>query len=78
MKAVQNIKTHMVDSSNIRKLGHDPETKTLEVHFYGGGKYQYNPVSKETYETLDKASSIGRYFAENIKNNSSISYTKIQ
>lgn len=67
-----DITLHPVKSSNIAAIGHDPETNTLVVEFKKGGKYAYSPVTEEGYLALSSASSIGKYFHGNIRNNSSI------
>jgi hypothetical protein len=51
----------MVTSSNVKGVGYDADTQTLEVEFLNGGVYQYAPVDKETYdEIVDPANSAGR------------------
>jgi len=54
-------------SSNIRSVGYDPGSSTLEVEFNSGSIYQYLNVPKDEYERLMIASSKGRYFNTNIK-----------
>jgi len=56
-----------VVSSNIRSVGYDAESSTLEVEFNSGNVYQYLNVPKSEYEGLMSASSKGRYFNTNIK-----------
>lgn len=59
-----------VTSSNIASVGWQPGDWTngiLEVEFVNGAVYQYTGVSRETFEALRDASSVGRYFGENIK-----------
>lgn len=56
-----------VSSSNLRSVGYDAETQTLEIEFHKGGIYQYYGVPEYEYESLISASSIGRYFIDNIK-----------
>ncbi|OQX00458.1 MAG: hypothetical protein BWK73_48340 [Thiothrix lacustris] len=43
----------LVSSSNLRSVGYDPETATLEVRFRHGGVYQYYNVPEETYTVID-------------------------
>lgn len=57
----------LVRSSNIKSIGYDEETKTLEVEFTNGGIYQYKEVPKEIYEGFSKTESIGSYFAKSVK-----------
>jgi len=65
-----------VSSSNIRSVGYDPETRTLEIEFLSGGIYQYFNVPKPIYNALMVASSHGSYFHHHIKDQ--YRWTKIQ
>jgi len=56
-----------VQSSNIRSVGYDPGSSTLQVEFSSGSVCQYLNVPKDEYEGLMRASSKGRYFNTNIK-----------
>jgi hypothetical protein len=58
-----------VSSSNIRSIGHDEETEVLEVEFKSGAVYQYSGVSAHLAQNLLGATSVGSYFAANIKDN---------
>lgn len=57
-----------VQSSNLKSVGYDPTTSTLEVEFNGGSVYQYNNVPVSEYDGLMKAQSHGKYFVANVKN----------
>ncbi|MEM2161095.1 MAG: KTSC domain-containing protein [Candidatus Nitrosotenuis sp.] len=65
-----------VQSSNLRSVGYDPNTRTLEIEFHSGGIYQYSGISQQMYEGLMSAPSKGSYFAQHIKNN--YGYRKIR
>ena len=56
------MKRQPVSSSNLRSVGYDPETKTLEVEFQNGSVYQYFNVPNNVYRELMAAPSHGRYF----------------
>ena len=56
-----------VSSSNIRSIGYDAASSTLEVEFHGGGVYQYYGVPENVYSALMRASSKGRYLNDHIK-----------
>ena len=56
-----------VSSSNIRSIGYDPESMTLEVEFNTCAVYQYQGVAQGDYDALMSAGSIGSYFNANIK-----------
>ena len=57
-----------VSSSNLRSIGYEPETSTLEVEFNTGSVYQYHGVPQEVFDFLMEAGSKGTYFNANIKN----------
>jgi hypothetical protein len=56
-----------VSSSNVRSVGYDQATSTLEVEFHDGGVYQYRNVPASEYSGLMGASSKGSYLASHIK-----------
>jgi hypothetical protein len=58
-----------VTSSNLKSVGYDPQTQTLEIEFTSGAVYQYVNVPPEIHQALIKADSLGRYFNDNIKEN---------
>ena len=62
------MKRQPVSSSNLRSVGYDPETKTLEVEFQNGSVYQYFNVPNNVYRELMAAPSHGRYFHRFIRN----------
>lgn len=57
-----------VESSNIKSIGYDETSKTLEIRFKSGGHYSYHDVAVETHKALMGAASIGTYFSQNVKN----------
>lgn len=56
-----------VSSSNLRSVGYDPATRTLEIEFINGRIYQYSGVPQNVYEALMAAESHGRYFNGHIR-----------
>jgi hypothetical protein len=54
-------------SSNLRSVGYDAATRTLEVEFKAGGLYRYLNVPAYVYDGLMSASSHGSYFDEHVK-----------
>lgn len=56
-----------VSSSNIRAIGYEASSQTLEVEFKSGSVYQYMGVPQNEYEALMNATSIGRHLNSNIK-----------
>ena len=56
-----------VASSDLKSIGYDLGSSTLEIEFLSGGIYQYFDVPRGEYEALAEASSHGKYFQANIK-----------
>jgi len=56
-----------VGSSNIRSVGYDAASQTLEVEFHSGGVYQYSGVPEIIYQGFMRAASKGSYFHDHIK-----------
>jgi hypothetical protein len=65
-----------VSSSNLRSVGYDTSTKTLEIEFNNGGIYQYDNVPQSVFQDLMNAASHGKYFNAHIKG--VYPYTKIR
>lgn len=61
------MKREPVKSSNIKSIGYDPKSQTLEIEFIHGGIYNYSPVSESEHLSLMKADSVGSYFANTIR-----------
>jgi hypothetical protein len=59
---------HSVTSSNVKSIGYDASSSTLEVEFNSGGIYQYYSVPESIYSALLHASSKGSYINDHIKN----------
>jgi len=57
-----------VSSSNLKSVGYDLASKTLEVEFNSGRIYQYFNVPESAYQGLMSAGSHGQYFHRFIKN----------
>ena len=56
-----------VKSSNIKAIGYDAATQTLEVEFHGGAVWLYSGISAEVHAEIAKAESVGRWFNARIK-----------
>ena len=56
-----------VESSNLRSVGYDEESRTLEIEFHSGAVYQYYDVPSEVYQELLSAPSLGKYFHAHIR-----------
>ena len=55
-----------VTSTNIRSIGYDSQSATLEVEFTSGDIYQYFDVPKHLYNGLLQAASPGQFININI------------
>jgi len=68
-----------VESSQIKAMGYDAESKTLAIEFLGGGLYHYANVEPDTFAEMMLAPSLGSYFYKNIKaNKEKYQYKKIE
>ena len=57
----------IVASSNLRSVGYDQQTMTLEIEFKSSGIYRFYNVPEHVYKNLMASSSLGSYFSDNIK-----------
>jgi hypothetical protein len=57
----------IVKSSNLKSIGYEQSSNTLEIEFIRGGIYQYFKVPSQVYLALINATSKGTYFHKNIK-----------
>lgn len=56
-----------VTSSNLKSVGYDAASQTLEIEFHSSGIYQYSRVPQSVHSGLMSASSHGEYFDAHIK-----------
>lgn len=56
-----------VKSSNIKAIGHDPDTNELHVEFATGGRYVYEGVDADEFAALRDAKSIGSHLHASVK-----------
>ncbi len=57
-----------VVSSQFKKVKYDSETKTLIITFNNNKRYEYSEFTKEDFDKFMAADSLGKWFANNIKN----------
>jgi len=69
------MESKLVSSSNLRSVGYDLKSGTLEIKFHESGIYQYFNVPESIYNKLMEAHSKGAFFDEHIK--PKFSYRKI-
>ena len=60
---------HRVESSNVDRMGYDPDARELVVEFKNGGRYVYFEVPPAVYGALEQAPSVGRYLANSVQPN---------
>lgn len=65
------------DSSQIQRIGWDGQTDTLVVEFINGQVYRYDGVTPMMFGKLASASSVGAMFADAVRLNPAIPYTKL-
>lgn len=53
-------------STNIKAVGYDPATKTLQVDYHKKRSYTYTGVPPETHSNLLAAESPGKFLHENV------------
>ena len=58
-----------VNSSNIKSIGYDKSTATLEVEFTSDNVYQYFNVPEYLYQQFLQASSYGQFLNDHISYN---------
>lgn len=56
-----------VSSSNLRSVGYDADTQTLELEFRSGSVYQYDGVPENVHSGLMQAASKGSYLNQHIR-----------
>ena len=57
----------LVKSSNIKSVGYDAETRTLEVEFNSGGVYQHTDISPAQHKAFIESESPGRFYNANFR-----------
>lgn len=63
------IELNPVDSSQIKAIGHDPNTNTLAVQFHSGQTYHYDNVDAVKFQALRDAPSVGKHLHQHIRSN---------
>ncbi len=56
-----------VTSSNLDSVGYSDGV--MRIRFKSGGLYEYHNITESVYTDLITASSVGKYFSDNIKDN---------
>jgi hypothetical protein len=62
------MKRSPIQSSNLKSIGYDPASQTLEIEFSSGHVYQYAGVSAKHHSDLVASDSPGSHFAKHIRN----------
>ncbi len=58
---------HAVESSNLKKVGYDPETRTMRIQFQHGGIYEASDIPPEKHAELMAAESKGKHFMTHLR-----------
>lgn len=66
-----------VNSSDLRAVGYDADTQTLQISFKNGGLYEYKNISESMYRELISAPSKGKYFSHYIRDKTAYPCRKI-
>jgi hypothetical protein len=56
-----------VQSSQIRSVGYNADTATLEIEFQSGQVHEYYGVRDDHYNAFINAGSLGKHFMANIR-----------
>lgn len=56
-----------VQSSQIRSVGYEPASRTLEIEFSNGAVYQYSNVDPDIHTRMMESSSVGSFFNQNVR-----------
>lgn len=56
-----------VESSNIKAVDYEPDSRALTVEFHSGAQHRYEDVSAEKHAEFMKSDSKGSYFHANIR-----------
>ena len=59
---IPHIPQRAVRSSNLKSVGYDDRTGTLDVTFHSGETYRYANIPPATYSALVSAKSVGKAF----------------
>lgn len=56
-----------IESSNLRSIGFDPDSSTLEVEFKSGAVWQYYDFPESSWYEFEASDSLGKFFHREIK-----------
>lgn len=59
--------TRIAGSSSVAGKGYHPTTETMRIDYHGTGTYDYYNISKDDYNRLEAAESIGKELRSIIK-----------
>lgn len=76
------IKRQTIKSSTIESAGYDEPSRTLEIAFKNGrgqinAVWRYSPITEDAWKAFLNADSQGKYFHANIRDNSTVTSTKV-
>jgi hypothetical protein len=56
-----------VESAMASSIGYDPDRNMLQVEFNSGAVYQYEGVDQQTWQQLESAESVGKFYNQAIR-----------
>lgn len=56
-----------MESTTLRSMGYEAESRALEIEFQSGAIYRYLAVPADVYQALCEADSKGRYFNDHVR-----------
>lgn len=56
-----------VESSNVKSIGYQTDSRNMRVQFKSGGLYQFSGMSPRRYKSFESAPSKGKHFAKKIR-----------
>jgi hypothetical protein len=72
---MKDVEMQSVVSEHLDSVGYDEESKTMTIDFTDGSTYEYRGVTKDAFDNLVDASSVGDHFRRYFKGK--YAYTKV-
>ena len=64
---MENCEVFEVESSTIKKVGYNHDTRDMVIEFMSGEQYLYEDVPRDEFMALVEAESVGTHFADEIR-----------
>lgn len=56
-----------VESSNVKAVGYDPDTRVMRIEFHSGGIYDHSDVPASDHQIFMAAGSKGKHYHRHIR-----------